>query len=717
MSTVPSIEAPARLARSATRDVMGTRENRCRMRVSRPWSPHSSRGLAGAPVLRSRHVARRESWEPEPARRRARALVLPTPRWSWRRELAKGGRGGALPPLCAAGQRPRVSPDRRSSDLDDLVQDCFVQALESLDRLGDPQAFVAWLQAVVVRTASKAIRRQRLLRRLGFLRVEPIDISRFVSRDAPARYHRRAPRHLRVDRRASHPRPRAPAPPPRRRSFPRRGGGTRGRVPRHGEARAYCRASVTSNPRWVRSARSPEREHERRASARATRPPPERAARGGQTGAAMERHRPPDGAARAGACAQPGAPSASRRSPRPRRRRGSSSGAITRARRRRRSWMARRSREAWSRSPTDRACPAVAEGGRVRIVSVRPNDVDLVVESGSASFEVPHTNRRVVVHAARYEVVDLGTRFHVALANDGRVEVDVAEGSVEVHSVHEAESPRRLSAGDHWSNAAVAAPSPASPPPAPEPESEATPPAPTSAPAPAVTGPVPAKSAKELLELSQKQVRAGNTRAAVATLDLLLRRHRGDSRASIAAFELGRLPARRAWRRAGRRRRVQRFDRAGPKRSAARRCPGPPRRSPGRPTLARMRICTRRISGSLLAQRSPGRRGRAVRRALMALGLTLAALAPPGDARAEEVCGKPDRPWSLRRDGRFVGQRAPGRHPADARRPVTASNRRLPRRDAHASPPIATVDVSAQGEGATIAVQVRDRLDRQARRP
>ncbi len=73
----------------------------------------------------------------------------------------------------------------RSSDLDDLVQDCFVQALESLDRLGDPQAFVAWLQAVVVRTASKTIRRQRLLRRLGFLRVEPIDFSRIVSRDAP----------------------------------------------------------------------------------------------------------------------------------------------------------------------------------------------------------------------------------------------------------------------------------------------------------------------------------------------------------------------------------------------------------------------------------------------------------------------------------------------------------------------------------------------------
>jgi RNA polymerase sigma-70 factor (ECF subfamily) len=73
----------------------------------------------------------------------------------------------------------------RDSDLDDLVQDCFVQALESLERLGDPQAFVAWLQAVVVRTASKRIRRQQLMRRLGLQRPEPVDLTRLVSREAP----------------------------------------------------------------------------------------------------------------------------------------------------------------------------------------------------------------------------------------------------------------------------------------------------------------------------------------------------------------------------------------------------------------------------------------------------------------------------------------------------------------------------------------------------
>ncbi|MGD0678155.1 MAG: sigma-70 family RNA polymerase sigma factor [Polyangiaceae bacterium] len=73
----------------------------------------------------------------------------------------------------------------RGADVEDLVQDCFVQALESLERLGDPQAFAAWLQAVIVRTASKTIRRQRMLRRLGLLHPEPIDLGRIVSRDAP----------------------------------------------------------------------------------------------------------------------------------------------------------------------------------------------------------------------------------------------------------------------------------------------------------------------------------------------------------------------------------------------------------------------------------------------------------------------------------------------------------------------------------------------------
>jgi hypothetical protein len=185
---------------------------------------------------------------------------------------------------------------------------------------------------------------------------------------------------------------------------------------------------------------------------------------------------------------------------------------------------------------------AVGEGGRLRIASVRPDSVDLVLEAGNVSFEVPHTNRRMVVHAGRYEVVDLGTRFQVALANDGRVEVEVAEGSVEVRTPRAVEAPRRLSAGDHWSNAPVAVePPPATPlPSAPDVAPAPTAAAPT-APLPAATASVPSKSARELLELSERQRVAGNTRATAAALDALRRRYRRDPRAPLAALELGRL--------------------------------------------------------------------------------------------------------------------------------------------------------------------------------
>src|SRR5205085_7860137 len=79
-------------------------------------------------------------------------------------------------------------------------------------------------------------------------------------------------------------------------------------------------------------------------------------------------------------------------------------------------------------------------------------------------------------------------------------------------------------------------------PPPPPPDPEVAAPAPSPAPTvAAAAASVPAKSAKELLELSERQRLAGNTRAAAATLDVLLRRHRNDPRAALAAFDLGRL--------------------------------------------------------------------------------------------------------------------------------------------------------------------------------
>jgi RNA polymerase sigma-70 factor, ECF subfamily len=74
----------------------------------------------------------------------------------------------------------------RDDDVDDLVQDSFVEALRSLDRLQAPQAFASWLASIVVRTSSKVIRRRRLLTRLGLRRSDAgVDIDAVVAPSAP----------------------------------------------------------------------------------------------------------------------------------------------------------------------------------------------------------------------------------------------------------------------------------------------------------------------------------------------------------------------------------------------------------------------------------------------------------------------------------------------------------------------------------------------------
>ncbi len=83
----------------------------------------------------------------------------------------------------AIGLAHRVLP--RDVEVDDLVQDSFLQAFERLERLQNPQAFAAWLCSIVVRTAAKRLRRRRLLTRLGIRRSEPIDPDDVVSSSAP----------------------------------------------------------------------------------------------------------------------------------------------------------------------------------------------------------------------------------------------------------------------------------------------------------------------------------------------------------------------------------------------------------------------------------------------------------------------------------------------------------------------------------------------------
>ena len=69
----------------------------------------------------------------------------------------------------------------RDADVDDLVQDVFIEALKNLHRLEHPNAFGSWLGSIVVRTASKRLRTRSLLTRLGLRRALPIDADSVIS--------------------------------------------------------------------------------------------------------------------------------------------------------------------------------------------------------------------------------------------------------------------------------------------------------------------------------------------------------------------------------------------------------------------------------------------------------------------------------------------------------------------------------------------------------
>jgi RNA polymerase sigma-70 factor (ECF subfamily) len=103
---------------------------------------------------------------------------------------ARAGEGWAQEALYQRYARMVIGLSQRilagRDDADDLAQDAFVYAFTRLDTLQNPQAFQAWLRSIVARTASKRLRRQRLLVRLGIRRNEPIEPDTVVSPDAPA---------------------------------------------------------------------------------------------------------------------------------------------------------------------------------------------------------------------------------------------------------------------------------------------------------------------------------------------------------------------------------------------------------------------------------------------------------------------------------------------------------------------------------------------------
>jgi RNA polymerase sigma-70 factor (ECF subfamily) len=103
---------------------------------------------------------------------------------------ARAGESGAQEALfrrharLAIGLAHRLLPHDR--EVDDLVQDCFVQALRRLDTLQNPQAFAAWLGSIVVHAVGKRLRRQKLLSRLGLRQPESIETQSIAAATAPA---------------------------------------------------------------------------------------------------------------------------------------------------------------------------------------------------------------------------------------------------------------------------------------------------------------------------------------------------------------------------------------------------------------------------------------------------------------------------------------------------------------------------------------------------
>ena len=69
-------------------------------------------------------------------------------------------------------------------ELDDLVQESFLAALRSLDRLAQPQAFAAWLGSITVRHTHKLLRKRKLLTRLGLRRSAPVELDSFIANAA-----------------------------------------------------------------------------------------------------------------------------------------------------------------------------------------------------------------------------------------------------------------------------------------------------------------------------------------------------------------------------------------------------------------------------------------------------------------------------------------------------------------------------------------------------
>jgi len=176
----------------------------------------------------------------------------------------------------------------------------------------------------------------------------------------------------------------------------------------------------------------------------------------------------------------------------------------------------------------------------VQVESGHASSISLHLSRGELRCDVTHRDsRKFRVVAGDVEVRVVGTQFRVKTTPgpSPRVEVSVARGVVEVVSARRPGVVARVAAGQSWIQDAERA-SEKSEPAAPV-EAPSSEPAKQDAPLPSAVPVVP--SGRELFEKAAESRRAGDAAAAAHAYEELLRLHPGDGRASLAAFELGRL--------------------------------------------------------------------------------------------------------------------------------------------------------------------------------
>lgn len=214
---------------------------------------------------------------------------------------------------------------------------------------------------------------------------------------------------------------------------------------------------------------------------------------------------------------------------------------------------------------SDRMAVDLQDGSRVEldansqltVQKQEASELRLKLDSGKVECDVAHNpKRQFYVHAAGVIVRVTGTRFDVNVATEYTpsgaaehlVEVGVSRGSVEIQRVDGTMPVRKLTAGQTWSlrlsdeineiNNAEPRPNEVV-----NTSSEAVvkPPVRTAAPKAEFTETTEPDDAKALLEKGRLARRQGDPRAAASAYQTLLNQFPDDSRAGLAAFELGRL--------------------------------------------------------------------------------------------------------------------------------------------------------------------------------